>query len=92
MADTGLVVLGAVLLIIGVLTALFCVGIPIAIVGLVLLIYGLVKEEPRPMYMYPGYAPVYVPQATALCPVCGSPLQWVPQYSRWYCQRCGAYR
>ncbi len=91
MADTGLVVLGAVLLIIGVLTSIFCVGIPIAIVGLVLLVYGAVKEE-RPAFVYPMYPPAYVPQATALCPACGGPLQWVPQYSRWYCPRCGAYR
>ncbi|HLE46445.1 MAG TPA: hypothetical protein VI915_05645 [Thermoplasmata archaeon] len=92
MAQTELVVLGAVLLIVGILTVWLCVGIPILIVGIVLLIYGLVHEEPRPMFMYPGYAPAYVPQAAALCPACGSPMQWVPQYSRWYCPRCGAYR
>lgn len=92
MAETGLVVLGLVLLIIGIVTSFLCIGIPIAIAGLVLLIYGLVKEEPRPAFAYPVYPPVYLPQSTALCPVCGSPLQWVPQYGRWYCPRCGAYR
>lgn len=31
-------------------------------------------------------------QPTPLCPVCGTPISWVPQYGRWYCSRCQAYR
>jgi hypothetical protein len=69
---------------------LLCVGPILAIVGLVLLIYGAVKEEPRPVYVNvpaPSYAlpPTY-------CPQCGSLLQWVPPYGRGFCPRCGAYR
>jgi hypothetical protein len=38
---------------------------------------------------YPPYAPPAVPAA---CPVCGNPMTWYPQYSRWYCHSCGQYR
>ena len=24
-------------------------------------------------------------QATPMCPTCGKPLTWIPQYKRWYC-------
>ncbi len=93
LSDTGLIVLGIVLLVIGLLTSIFCIGIPIAIVGFVILIWGAVKED-RPVVMYaPPYAPAYpgtVP--AAVCPVCGAPLQWVAQYQRWFCTRCNAYR
>lgn len=94
MSDTGLIVLGIVLLVIGILTSWFCVGIPIAIAGFVILIYGAVKEN-RPVVMYaPPYVPVYPGAAApaAACPVCGSPLQWVAQYQRWFCTRCNQYR
>jgi len=102
-ADTGLVVLGIVLLVIGILTSWFCVGIPIAIAGFVILIYGIVKEQRPAMVMYPpGYVPGYpvqpgypaAPQAApaAACPTCGTPLQWVAQYQRWFCTRCNQYR
>ncbi len=86
MSDTNLVVLGVVLLVIGVFTAWFCIGIPILIAGLVILIYGAAKEEPRVVMAYP-YQP-----SMAVCSVCGSPLQWVSHYMRWYCWRCAAYR
>lgn len=26
-----------------------------------------------------------------LCPYCGKPATWIPQYSRWYCYNCGRY-
>jgi hypothetical protein len=52
--------------------------------------YGYPPQQPGAA---PGAAPVspgtYTPPA---CPVCGSPLTWVPQYGRWYCGRCQAYR
>ena len=92
MSDTGLVVLGLVLLVIGIITLWLCVGIPIAIAGFIVLIYGAVKED-RPVIMYPAYAPAYPAAApAALCPTCGTPLQWVAQYQRWFCTRCNAYR
>ncbi len=98
MADTGLVVLGIVLLCLGLLGfvggilffPLLCVGPVLAIVGIVLLIYGAVKEEPHPVYVRLA-APPFAPPMT-YCPECGSLLQWVPQYGRGYCSRCGVYR
>ncbi len=59
-----------------------------------------------PGYGVPGAPPgPYAPQAPApgqaaagptaqqpTCYVCGTPLTWVPQYGRWYCTRCSAYR
>jgi len=26
-----------------------------------------------------------------LCPYCGQPATWIPQYQRWYCYNCGRY-
>ncbi len=98
MADTGLVVAGVILLGLGTLGflggilffPLFCVGPILGILGIVLLIYGAVKEEPHPVYVNLP-APTYAPPPT-YCPQCGSLLQWVPQYGRAYCPRCAAYR
>lgn len=28
---------------------------------------------------------------TPLCPTCGGPLTWIPQYQRWYCYKCRKY-
>ena len=94
MSDTGLIVLGIVLLVVGIITAWFCIGIPIAIAGFVILIYGVVKED-RPVVMHaPPYVPAYPAAAVpaAACPACGTPLQWVAQYQRWFCTRCNQYR
>jgi hypothetical protein len=58
---------------------------------------GLGYPAPPP-YGYPpptapgGMAPPPAPYNQPLCPVCSSPLSWVPQYGRWYCNRCQAYR
>ncbi|OGS49896.1 MAG: hypothetical protein A3K65_03485 [Euryarchaeota archaeon RBG_16_68_12] len=86
-----MIILGVVLLVIGLVTSLFCIGIPIAIAGFIILIYGAVKESPPTMVMYPPVYPMAAPPA-ALCTVCGTPLQWVAQYQRWFCGRCNAYR
>jgi len=103
-ADTGLIVLGIVLILVGLLTGwFFCFGVFLAIAGFVILIYGAVKEERPAVVMYPpGYVPVYpvqpgypaAPQApsVAACPTCGTQLQWVAQYQRWFCTRCNQYR
>ncbi len=26
-----------------------------------------------------------------ICPYCGQPATWIPQYQRWYCYNCGRY-
>ncbi|MEM2424864.1 MAG: PRC-barrel domain-containing protein [Candidatus Bathyarchaeia archaeon] len=26
-----------------------------------------------------------------ICPTCGGPLTWIPQYQRWYCYKCKKY-
>ena len=26
-----------------------------------------------------------------ICPYCGKPATWIPQYNRWYCYNCGRY-
>jgi len=26
-----------------------------------------------------------------ICPYCGKPATWIPQYQRWYCYNCGKY-
>lgn len=46
----------------------------------------------QPAYQQPVAQPVAQPvqqqpaaQAQPLCPSCGKPLTWIPQYQRWYC-------
>ncbi len=84
------------------------VGLVLLIVGIVLVAQerGRAQAYAYPGYGYPGQPPyVYPPQPPAggmpvpqapptqpACPVCGSQLSWVPQYGRWYCTRCQAYR
>ncbi len=59
--------------------------------------YGYPSSPP---YAYPPEPPAAgmpAPPGQAqysqpLCPVCSSPLSWVPQYGRWYCSRCQTYR
>ncbi|MEK6851360.1 MAG: hypothetical protein AABY30_02350, partial [Candidatus Thermoplasmatota archaeon] len=75
------------------------VGIPLAIVGFVLLLVGAIMEGPRPVYAYPmpyavpPYQPVQPPvaQAPPVCPRCGQPVTFVAQYQRWYCQAENLY-
>lgn len=31
------------------------------------------------------------PPQTPMCPTCGKPLTWIPQYRRWYCYNCRKY-
>lgn len=84
------------------------IGIILLIVGIILLATGSTRRQAyaQPGYGYPVVPPyAYPPQPPAagapvppapyaqpMCPVCSSPLTWVPQYGRWYCSRCQAYR
>ncbi len=47
--------------------------------------------QPAPTAPTAPGAPAAPYQAPA-CYVCGTGLTWVPQYGRWYCYRCQAYR
>jgi hypothetical protein len=84
------------------------VGIILLIVGIILLVTAQSRSPQlvAPGYGYPG-APPYgypaqppaagapvapAPYTQPPCPMCGSPLSWIPQYGRWYCYRCQAYR
>ena len=31
------------------------------------------------------------PSQQQICPTCGEPLTWIPQYQRWYCYKDGKY-
>lgn len=59
-----------------------------SIVGLI--VYLIVRSgwPSHPPYMgHPyGYQPMAYP-----CPSCGTPLMFVPQYNRWYCNFCRKY-
>lgn len=90
--DTGiaLVVVGLLITVAGFLFPPLCaLGILLLVVGIIIALVG----QPRAIYYPapPGAAP-YGPPGVPACPVCGSPLTWVPQYGRWYCARCQAYR
>ena len=83
-------------------------GLVLLIIGIVLIATERTRTQAYayPGYGYPAQPPYgYPPQPPGvgapvppaapgqpLCPVCGSPLTWVPQYGRWYCSRCLAYR
>ena len=66
--------------------------------------YELIGEERRaqsyewgamafvPRAALPEKAPAYEQPGAPPCPICGTPLLWVPAYGRWYCARCKAYR
>ena len=55
-----------------------------SIIGLV--VYLLVRSGFSQRPPYPGYPPMGGP-----CPRCGSPLTFVPQYNRWFCNFCRQY-
>lgn len=86
--------------------ALIIVSPILLILGLILLIVGLATDS-TPAASYPtmgyatpagydpatGYAPAAPPMGPAYpCHVCGRPLTFVPEYGRWYCHTCTAYR
>src|SRR2546428_342577 len=65
--------------------------------GIIGLVIFLVVRENHPIgggmpMGYGPYAPYPAPVVPAACPVCGRPMTWFPQYQRWYCPSCGAYR
>lgn len=83
-------------------------GLILLIIGIVLWATQRTRTQAMypPSYGYPaqpGYAygapptapgaPVpQAPYTQPACSVCGTGLTWVPQYGRWYCTRCQAYR
>ncbi len=88
------------------MAAAICAVIVIAvIVVIVLIIYFLIRSSSRKkqqQYPYPppgqgSYPPQPPPQqppvdqASHPCPTCKSALTLVPQYNKWYCERCGKY-
>ncbi len=97
MSNEAMMAIGAVFLVLGVvasLTVLFCfVGVPLAIVGLGLLLGGAVMEPSASTVVYaPGYPVAPAAPLGAPCPECATPLQWVAQHGRWFCPRCNRYR
>lgn len=82
-------------------------GLVLFIVGIVLVATERSRAPAAayPGYAYPATPPYGFPPPPAggfpapqaspgppACPVCSSPLAWIPQYGRWYCYRCQAYR
>ncbi len=43
------------------------------------------KPEVKPV------APTAAKPAQVLCPTCGKPARWIPQYKRWWCDNCKKY-
>ncbi len=73
------------------------ISILIALVVLFYLTRGHVKAffQPAPSAMYPpptAPTPPPPPTAASACPTCGTPLQFVPQYQRYWCPTCRQYR
>lgn len=60
----------------------FWLGVALAIIGVVVALIGAVYES---IVERPG-SPMGAPVMQApMCPTCGRPIQFVPQYNRWYC-------
>src|SRR3989442_14168417 len=64
---------------------------------LIVFVIFLVVRENHPIgggmpMGYGPYAPYPAPVVQAACSVCGRPMTRFPQYQRWYCPSCGAYR
>jgi len=100
-AGALLIVVGIALTFLGIFFIIpACIGIPMVIIGVILLIVegGKVTHEQPPVVVVPGGYPLPTSGApgaapgVAVCPVCGQPLAWIPAYNRWYCSRCGQYR
>ena len=84
--NTGTVVIGLVLIVIGVFFGwILCFGIVIIPVGFIVMLIGLVqKEEPATVVQYYGSPPLgYSPSAAHSPPVAG------PPGSTNFCQYCG---
>jgi sporulation protein YlmC with PRC-barrel domain len=46
----------------------------------------VLKPVAQSIYQQPQTAqPVQQQPSQPLCPTCGKPLTWIPQYQRWYC-------
>ena len=46
---------------------------------------------PQPYPQQQQYAPQQPAPAAGVCPTCGGPLTFVPQYNRNYCYKCQKY-
>lgn len=60
--------------------SVFWLGIVLAIIGVVVALLGAVYES---IVERPPMAPPTV--QAPVCPTCGRPIQFVPQYNRWFC-------
>lgn len=58
----------------------FWLGVVLAIVAVVLIVLGAVWES---ITERPSAVPPVIQQP--VCPMCGRPIQFVPQYNRWFC-------
>ena len=50
-----------------------------------------VVEQKEELQQKPVQTEVKKESAQPLCPTCGKPLKWIPQYSRWYCYKDKKY-
>lgn len=57
--------------------------------ALVLMIVGAMLPTDRPLKPLP---PPTSADAPTVCPVCGGPLRWVPEFDRWWCASERKYR
>lgn len=59
-----------------------------------IIILGKEVEIPKavtPTAVTPTTTPTTAPIEKEICPYCGKPATWIPQYKRWYCYNCRKY-
>ncbi len=100
----GVVIAGVVLLLLSffgwmlvvvnpVLGGCLCLFSPVLfLIGLILFIVGLVVSPPQTTQIIVQQSVPAGPMMSSACHICGQPLTYYPQKSRWYCHNCRQYR
>jgi xanthine/uracil/vitamin C permease (AzgA family) len=60
------------------------------VVGVVLLV-AWIRVDSLAASTAPAVPPAAPPASSGVCPRCGGPATWLPEYGRFYCYRCSAY-
>jgi hypothetical protein len=66
-------------------------GVTTTLGGLLAIIGGALAVSWKPELVSGVGMPPPPSNAASFCPTCGSPLRYIQQYQRWYCDREGKY-
>jgi hypothetical protein len=72
-------------------TILIIIGAFVWLLGAVATFFKINSEVVSEEVKRPTPQPVAAQVTTSVCPSCGAPLRYIPQYQKWYCDREGKY-